>query len=97
MATMDGIALQPAPTPEDKVPALASVYALSKFDQERMCLMMGRAYGIPDRGAALLQRLRAAPGAVEPLHRRAGDLRRAAAERQSRPRSSRTATSSATS
>jgi dTDP-L-rhamnose 4-epimerase len=23
------------------------VYALSKFDQERMCLMIGRAYGIP--------------------------------------------------
>jgi dTDP-L-rhamnose 4-epimerase len=43
----DGIALQPAPTPEDKAPALASVYALSKFDQERMCLMTGRAYGIP--------------------------------------------------
>jgi dTDP-L-rhamnose 4-epimerase len=43
----DGIALQPAPTPEDKAPALASVYALSKFDQERMCLMIGRAYGIP--------------------------------------------------
>ena len=35
------------PTPEDKPPALASVYALSKFDQERMCLMLGRAYGIP--------------------------------------------------
>jgi dTDP-L-rhamnose 4-epimerase len=29
------------------VPALASVYALSKFDQERLCLMVGRAYGIP--------------------------------------------------
>ena len=25
----------------------ASVYALSKFDQERMCLMLGRAYNIP--------------------------------------------------
>lgn len=42
-----GVALAPAPTPEDKAPALASVYALSKFDQERMCLMIGRAYGIP--------------------------------------------------
>lgn len=42
----DGGLLAPAPTPEDKVPALASVYALSKFDQERLCLMMGRAYGI---------------------------------------------------
>jgi dTDP-L-rhamnose 4-epimerase len=35
------------PTPETKLPSLASVYALSKFDQERMCLMIGRAYGIP--------------------------------------------------
>ncbi|MEZ2298501.1 NAD-dependent epimerase/dehydratase family protein [Variovorax sp. RCC_210] len=43
----DGVALLPAATPEDKAPALASVYALSKFDQERMCLMIGRAYSIP--------------------------------------------------
>jgi dTDP-L-rhamnose 4-epimerase len=43
----DGSVLQPCPTPEDKVPAIASVYALSKFDQERMCLMIGRAYRIP--------------------------------------------------
>ena len=43
----DGSVLQPVPTPEGKPPALASVYALSKFDQERMCLMIGRAYQIP--------------------------------------------------
>ena len=43
----DGEALTPAPTPEDKPPSLASIYALSKFDQERMCLMLGRAYGMP--------------------------------------------------
>lgn len=42
-----GRVLQPAPTPESKPPALASVYALSKFDQERMCLMIGRAYQLP--------------------------------------------------
>ncbi|MDR6536566.1 NAD-dependent epimerase/dehydratase family protein [Variovorax soli] len=42
-----GAVLSPAPTPESKAPALASVYALSKYDQERMCLMMGRAYRIP--------------------------------------------------
>jgi dTDP-L-rhamnose 4-epimerase len=35
------------PTPETKQPSLASVYALSKYDQERMCLMVGQAYGIP--------------------------------------------------
>jgi dTDP-L-rhamnose 4-epimerase len=42
-----GHALTPIPTPESKPPALASVYALSKFDQERLCLMLGRAYNIP--------------------------------------------------
>src|SRR5581483_7251427 len=42
-----GEPLAPVPTTEDKVPALASVYALSKFDQERLSLMIGRAYGIP--------------------------------------------------
>ncbi|HEU4564906.1 MAG TPA: NAD-dependent epimerase/dehydratase family protein, partial [Gemmatimonadaceae bacterium] len=42
-----GEPLTPVPTPETKPPALASVYALSKYDQERMCLMVGRAYGIP--------------------------------------------------
>ncbi len=43
----EGEVLTPVPTPESKLPSLASVYALSKFDQERMCLMIGRAYGIP--------------------------------------------------
>jgi dTDP-L-rhamnose 4-epimerase len=43
----DGGVLQPMPTPESKQPALASVYALSKYDQERLCLMIGRAYNIP--------------------------------------------------
>jgi dTDP-L-rhamnose 4-epimerase len=42
-----GQPLEPVPTTEDKPPALASVYALSKFDQERMALMVGRAYDIP--------------------------------------------------
>ncbi len=40
-------ALQPVPTPETKTPSLSSVYALSKYDQERLCLMIGRAYHIP--------------------------------------------------
>jgi dTDP-L-rhamnose 4-epimerase len=44
---VDGEILIPLPTPEDKQPSLASVYALSKYDQERLCLMIGRAYGIP--------------------------------------------------
>lgn len=42
-----GQALTPVATPESKQPALASVYALSKYDQERLCLMIGRAYSIP--------------------------------------------------
>jgi dTDP-L-rhamnose 4-epimerase len=42
-----GEILIPVPTPESKLPSLASVYALSKFDQERMCLLIGRVYGIP--------------------------------------------------
>jgi dTDP-L-rhamnose 4-epimerase len=42
-----GEVLTPIPTPESKPPSLASLYALSKFDQERMCLMIGRAYKIP--------------------------------------------------
>ena len=43
----DGAPLTPRPTPETKTPSLESVYALSKFDQERMSLLVGRAYGIP--------------------------------------------------
>jgi dTDP-L-rhamnose 4-epimerase len=39
--------LVPVPTPETKRPSLSSVYALSKYDQERLCLMIGRAYDIP--------------------------------------------------
>ncbi|MGE5518360.1 MAG: NAD-dependent epimerase/dehydratase family protein [Candidatus Dadabacteria bacterium] len=43
----DGHLLSPFPTPETKAPTLSSVYALSKYDQERMCMMIGRAYNIP--------------------------------------------------
>ena len=43
----DGQALSPLPTPESKTPCLSSVYALSKYDQERLCLITGRAYNIP--------------------------------------------------
>jgi dTDP-L-rhamnose 4-epimerase len=45
--TPEGHALTPMPTPESKAPAIASIYALSKWDQERMCLMTGAAYRIP--------------------------------------------------
>ncbi len=43
----DGAALTPVPTPEAHPCELASVYALSKYDQERLCLMVGGAYSIP--------------------------------------------------
>lgn len=45
--TPDARPLTPVPTPEDKAPRLSSVYAQSKYDQERLCLMIGRAYDIP--------------------------------------------------
>ena len=44
---VDGEVLTPVATPESKTPNLASVYALSKYDQERLCLVVGRAYNIP--------------------------------------------------
>jgi len=43
-AYVDG---EPAPTPETKLPELTSIYALTKYDQERTCLLVGGAYGIP--------------------------------------------------
>jgi dTDP-L-rhamnose 4-epimerase len=39
--------LKPVATSETKTLAPTSVYALSKLDQERLCLMIGQAYGIP--------------------------------------------------
>jgi dTDP-L-rhamnose 4-epimerase len=38
---------RPVPTPETKRPELASVYALTKYDQERLCLLYGAAYEVP--------------------------------------------------
>jgi dTDP-L-rhamnose 4-epimerase len=43
----NGNLLTPSPTPETKTPCLSSVYALSKYDQERLCLLIGKAYNIP--------------------------------------------------
>lgn len=43
----NGEELKPIATPETKQPDLSSVYALSKYDQERLCLMLGEAYDIP--------------------------------------------------
>jgi dTDP-L-rhamnose 4-epimerase len=43
----DFAGMDPLPTPETKRPALSSIYALTKYDQERACLVAGAAYGIP--------------------------------------------------
>lgn len=42
----EGQPLAPAPTPEWKQPALASVYALTKYVQERLTLTLAKAYAI---------------------------------------------------
>ncbi len=47
LQTADGAFLEAVPTPEAKVPSLSSIYALNKYAQERMALIVGRAYGIP--------------------------------------------------
>lgn len=41
-----GRPLIPVPTPEDKRPSLASVYAITKFAQERLTLTLGAAYAM---------------------------------------------------
>ncbi len=46
----DGAPLTAVATPESKCPALPSVYAISKYHQERMCMTVGRAYNIPTVG-----------------------------------------------
>jgi len=43
----EGEVIYPLPTPETKEPAPLSVYALSKYDQEEMCRLVGESYGIP--------------------------------------------------
>jgi dTDP-L-rhamnose 4-epimerase len=40
-------AFRPHPTGENHHPSLPNVYALTKYDQERMCLIVGEASGIP--------------------------------------------------
>lgn len=39
--------LKPIPTPESKSQDSNSIYALTKKEQEHMCLMVGKSYGIP--------------------------------------------------
>ena len=44
---VEGQILAPLPTPESKFPSLPSIYALTKYVQEKTCLMLGAAYNIP--------------------------------------------------
>ncbi len=74
-----------SPRREAKPLIPTSVYAISKRDHEELCLVVGAAYGDPDRRAALLQRLRAGAVALEPVHRRRRDLRVAPPQRQRPP------------
>ena len=43
----DGRELTFERTPESKRPSLSSIYALNKYDQERMCLLFGASYDVP--------------------------------------------------
>ena|SRR5438552_11434902 len=42
----DGREIEPVPTTESTRPSLASIYALTKYDQERACLIFGGAYSV---------------------------------------------------
>jgi dTDP-L-rhamnose 4-epimerase len=42
-----GRSLSPRPTPETKPLRPSSVYSINKRDQEEMCLVVGKAYGVP--------------------------------------------------
>ena len=66
-----GRPLRPVPTPETKQPTLASVYALTKYDQERLCLIFGDAYNIP----AVALRFFNTYGSRQALHGGASDIR----------------------
>jgi dTDP-L-rhamnose 4-epimerase len=47
LSNSDGEVLTPIATPETKAADASSVYALGKYDQERLCLIIGEAYQIP--------------------------------------------------
>ena len=42
-----GMIAEPVPTPEEKPLAPTSIYAITKRDQEELCLCIGQAYGTP--------------------------------------------------
>ena len=73
-------ALEPAGTPESKALQPLSIYASASVTTRNVPRLGPRLQGA-DVGAPLLQRLRPATGALQPLHRRGRDLRFAALER----------------
>lgn len=81
-----GNPLDPIPTPETKQPSLSSIYALNKYAQERMCLIIGKAYSIPTVALRFFNAFRAPPGLVQSVYRRARDLCRAIAQWPVSPR-----------
>jgi dTDP-L-rhamnose 4-epimerase len=91
-----GAPLQPVPTDESKPLQCSSIYSLSKKDQEEMCLLFGRTYGLPVvarqtaadfRGRGAIARLcqRAGRGAREPALHGTAAGRRYGAEHRVRP------------
>ncbi len=85
VAGNDGRPLIAVPTREDKQFSPQSVYALSKLDQETMCLLFGRAYKVPVAALRFFNVYGARAGALEPVHRRARHLRRPLSERARPP------------
>ena len=69
-----GEPVEPVPTHEEKPINPTSVYAVSKLDQELLCLSVGAGLWHRHGRAPVLQHLRPSPGVVEPVHRRRRDL-----------------------
>ncbi len=70
-----GRALEAVPTDEGKPVDLASIYALTKYFQERAVLIFGEAYGVEAVALRLFNVFGAGTGALQPLHGRPRQLR----------------------
>ncbi len=76
-----GEALHPVPTDETSCPSLSSVYALTKYDQERLCLLYGSAYRIPTVALRFFNVYGPDQALQQPVHRGARHLRQPPVER----------------
>ena len=70
----EGRQLSPLPTPEWKRPVLFSVYAITKYAQERLCMTVAPAYGMESVALRLFNVFGAGQALSNPLYRRAGDI-----------------------